>query len=211
MQLTKYEHSALDLHEGDDRLIIDPGNLTTPITDASHVVAIVVTHQHPDHVVPEQVFRILERAPDARIFGAPGVADVLPDYQVTTVQPGDEHEVGGFRLRWAGGEHAIIHDSIPRIANCGVLVNDVLYHPGDSLWVPDFDVPVLGVPIGAPWLKIAEVMDWLLEVKPPRAFGIHEMGLSVAGRALVSPRAQWAVEQGGGEYFDLQPLDLLDL
>jgi L-ascorbate metabolism protein UlaG (beta-lactamase superfamily) len=73
------------------------------------------------------------------------------------------------------------------------------------------EVDVLAAPAGAPWMKVAETMDYVLAVKPKRAFPIHEMVLSRAGKDLSNSRLAWATEQGGGEFFPLEPGDTLDL
>ncbi|QJU54094.1 MBL fold metallo-hydrolase [Herbiconiux sp. KACC 21604] len=212
MRLTKFEHAALLLEQSGKKLFVDPGSFTTPITDAANTVAVVITHEHPDHWTPDQLRRILEASPDAVVFGPEGVVRAASDFAVTRVDPGDSVEVGPYSLRFFGGRHAVIHSSIPVIDNVGVLVNDTLYYPGDSWAVPEeVEVDTLAVPAGAPWMKIAEAMDYVLEVKPKRAFGTHEMVLSVAGKSMAADRLGWAAAQGGGEFFNLQPGDSLDL
>jgi L-ascorbate metabolism protein UlaG (beta-lactamase superfamily) len=211
MRLTKLEHAALVVEDSGDRLYIDPGKFTTPITESSGAVAVVVTHRHDDHWTPEQLRRIVEANPGVRIFGPAGVAAAASEFPVETVAAGDEVEVGPFRLRFFGGKHAQIHPSIPIIDNVGVLVNDALYYAGDSFAVPEgVEVAVLAAPAGAPWMKIAEAMDYVQAVAPRRAFPTHEMVLSQAGKALSNARLAWATEQGGGEYLPLQPGDSID-
>ncbi|MFD4420338.1 MBL fold metallo-hydrolase [Agromyces sp. NPDC058484] len=211
MRLTKLEHAALVIEDSANKLYIDPGKFTTPITESSGAVAVVVTHQHDDHWTPEQLRRIVEANPDVRIFGAAGVAAAASDFAVQAVAAGDEIDVGTFRLRFFGGKHAQIHPSIPIIDNVGVLVNDALYYAGDSFAVPqDVAVDVLAAPAAAPWMKISEAMDYVMAVAPRRAFPTHEMLLSQAGKALSNARLAWATEQGGGEYLPLEPGDTLD-
>ena len=210
MRLTKLEHAALVVEDSGDKLYVDPGKFTTPITESSGTVAVVITHQHDDHWTPEQLTRIREANPDVRIFGPAGVATAAADFPVETVQSGDVVEVGPFRLRFFGGRHAVIHPSIPVIDNLGVLVNDALYYAGDSFTVPGVPVEVLAAPAGAPWMKISEAMDYVVEVAPRRTFPAHEMVLSRAGKALSNARLAWATEQGGGEYVTLEPGDTLD-
>ena len=110
-----------------------------------------------------------------------------------------------FTLQFFGGRHNVIHASIPVVDNLGVLVNDELFHPGDSYTVPDVPVETLAAPVGAPWLKIGEAMDYVLAVGAGRVFPIHEMTLSVAGFGLHSPRLERATTERGGEYFVLAP------
>jgi L-ascorbate metabolism protein UlaG (beta-lactamase superfamily) len=212
MRLTKFEHAALLLEQSGKKLFIDPGSFTTPITEATNTVAVVITHEHADHWTPDQLRRILDTSPDATIYGPEGVVKAATDFAITRVDPGDSVEAGPFSLRFFGGRHAVIHSSIPVVDNVGVLVNDELYYPGDSFAVPEgVEVDMLAVPAGAPWLKIGEAIDFVLAVKPKRSFGTHEMVLSVAGKAMAGDRIKWATEQGGGEYFGLEPGDSLDL
>ncbi|PWC04457.1 MBL fold metallo-hydrolase [Agromyces badenianii] len=210
MRLTKLEHAALVVDDSGDRLYVDPGKFTTPITESAGAIAVVITHQHDDHWTPEQLARIVEANPEVRILGPAGVALAAADFPVETVSAGDTVEVGPFRLRFFGGRHAVIHPSIPVIDNLGVLVNDALYYGGDSLILPDVTVDVLAAPVGAPWMKTSEAMDYVIGVAPRRAFPTHEMLLSRAGKDLFNTRLKWATEQGGGEYLPLEPGDTLD-
>jgi len=212
MRLTKFEHAAFLLEQDGIKLFVDPGSFTAPIADTTNTVAVVITHLHPDHWTPEHLDRILAASPDAMLYGPAGVAAAATDYDITVVAPGDTVEAGPFTLRFFGGSHAVIHSSIPQIDNVGVLVNDAVYYPGDSFAVPEgVDVDVLAAPAGAPWMKIAEAIDYVLAVAPKRAFGTHEMVLSGAGQNMAHGRLQWATEQGGGTYFPLAPLETLEV
>ena len=210
MRITKYEHAALLLTVGDENLVIDPGSFLTP-PEFSDVVAVVITHEHADHWTPEQLRRILDKNPDAQIIGPQGVADAAGEFEVEVVKAGDTVQAGPFALEFFGGEHAVIHESLPGIDNLGVLVNDELYYAGDSYTVPGVEVGTLAAPVGAPWLKIGDAMDYVLAVKPKRAFYTHDMTLSVAGKSMGSARLAWATEQNGGTFTELQPGETLDV
>jgi L-ascorbate metabolism protein UlaG (beta-lactamase superfamily) len=210
VRITKYEHATLQVGVGDDTLVIDPGSfLSHP--DFTDVVAVVITHEHADHWTTEQVRRILDKNPDARVIGPQGVADAATELPVEVVAAGDVVEAGPFTLEFFGGRHAVIHESIPVIDNVGVLVNDELYYAGDSYTLPEVEVGTLAAPVGAPWLKIGEAMDYVLAVKPKRAFYVHDMTLSVAGKQMGAARLAWATEQGGGTFTELQPGETLDV
>lgn len=210
MRITKYEHACLLLTVGNENVVVDPGMFLTPphFTD---VVAIVITHEHYDHWTADQLRRTLDRNPDAKIFGPQGVADAASDFEVQVVAAGETLEVGAFKLEFFGGKHAIIHSSIPVIDNLGVLVNDELYYPGDSFTEPGVSVGTLAAPIGAPWLKIGDLMDFVLAVKPSRSFYVHDMTLSVAGKQMAAARLSWATEQAAGVFIELQPGETLDV
>lgn len=212
MRVTKHEHACLRVERDGSTLLIDPGSFTLPLIDVRGLAAIVITHEHPDHWTPQHLDRILKNFPGVPVYGPAGVAAAAAGYDVITVAPGDTIEVEPFRLAFFGGEHAVIHESIPGIDNVGVLVDDEFYYPGDSYAVPaGADVRLLAAPVGAPWLKIGEAMDFVLAVAPRRAFGTHDMTLSRAGLDMGRARLQWAVEQGGGEFVALEPGEGVDL
>jgi L-ascorbate metabolism protein UlaG (beta-lactamase superfamily) len=211
VRITKYEHACLVLTVADESIVLDPGSFFTPL-EFPNVVAIVITHEHADHWTPEHLRRILEKNQDARIIAPQGVATAAGDeFEVEVVAAGDVVQAGAFKLEFFGGDHEVIHASIPGIDNLGVLVNDEFYYAGDSYAVPGVEVGTLAAPIGAPWLKIGDAMDYVLAVKPKRAFYTHDMTLSVAGKQLGVARLTWATEQGGGTFTELQPGETLDV
>lgn len=212
MRINKFEHSAFTVEEGRHTLVVDPGSLTTPITGVYGVQAIVITHEHADHWTPAQLQRLLEANPSARLFGPAGVAAAASEFAVETVAAGDTVDVGAFHLRFFGGQHAVIHLSIPIVDNLGVLINDVIYTPGDSLTVPDgVAVDTLAVPASAPWVKMSEIMDFVTEVAPKRAFPTHDGLLSAAGLGLSNDRIKAVTTAAGGEYYPLIAGESLDV
>jgi len=212
MRVTKHHHAALSVHEFGKSLVIDPGSFTDPLLDLGDVVAVVLTHEHPDHWTPDHLDRLLKLSPDVPIYAPEGVAKAAAGYDITIVAPGDTVTVEPFTLRFFGGTHAVIHETIPVVDNVGVLVNGELYYPGDSFAVPrGVDVKLLAAPLGAPWLKVGEAMDFVLAVGPRQAFGTHDMTLSVIGRTMHRARLRWATEKGGGEFLELEPGDSVDL
>lgn len=212
MRVTKHEHATLRVTEGKKSLLIDPGAFTTPLDELGSVIAVVLTHEHPDHWTPEQLERIQKGAPGVPIYGTEGVAKAAAGFDIIVVSPGDTVSIEPFELRFFGGTHEVIHKSLPNIDNVGVLVNDALYYPGDSYAVPKHvDVKVLAAPLGAPWLKIGDAMDFVTAVAPEHAFGTHDMTLSVIGRDMHRARLKWATEQGGGEFHPLDPGESLDV
>jgi L-ascorbate metabolism protein UlaG (beta-lactamase superfamily) len=212
MRVTKFEHATLTLLEAGRTVVVDPGSLTTPLADLEELVGIVITHEHPDHWTPDHLDRLLKAYPGTPIYAREGVARAAAGYDVTVVRPGDTLELDPFRLEFFGGRHAVIHESIPVIDNVGVLVNDDFYYPGDSYALPSGrSVRLLAAPLGAPWLKIGDAMDFVLAVAPRQAFGTHDMTLSRIGKDMARARLQWATEQDGGEFLLLDPGESTDI
>jgi L-ascorbate metabolism protein UlaG (beta-lactamase superfamily) len=186
MRLTKYSHSCVRL-AGDGVLVIDPGGFSER-TALDGVDAVLITHEHADHLDLDALTEALAGRPEVRIFTHPEVVPKLGDLAsvTTTVDAGDDFTAAGFGVRAYGGRHALIHPDIPSVANLGYLVDGTVYHPGDSFDVPaDATVETLFVPVSAPWLKAAESIEFVRAVKPRRAFALHDALLNDNGFGLV--------------------------
>jgi L-ascorbate metabolism protein UlaG (beta-lactamase superfamily) len=205
MQITKYEHACLVLENDGKKVVLDPGAYTRPLDGLENVVAIVITHMHDDHCNEQQIDRILSSSPGAKIYGTDEVCKRLNDYPTTPVHHGDFYREGGFSLEFFGDMHAEIHRSIPLLQNCGVMINESLYYPGDSYTRPDRAVEILACPTSAPWLKISDVMDFVAEIKPKHCFPTHNVHLSDIGHELNNGRVKQVVEAGGGSFAYLKP------
>lgn len=57
-------------------------------------------------------------------------------------------------------------------------------HPGDALFIPDEEVDVLATPAAAPWMKIAEAVDYLRAVAPRHAVPIHQGIIAPEARGI---------------------------
>jgi len=184
MQLTKFKHACFTVTKDMQTIVVDPGVFSTDFIAPDNVVAIIITHQHPDHLDPTKIQSILERSPNATIYAHESASDHLQDVKISSVQAGDIVSSGPFTLAFYGGQHAIIDASIPPIANLGVMINDHLYYPGDSFVAPDEPVHTLALPIAAPWMKISEAMAFLAQIKPDMTFPTHDAILSQEGKEI---------------------------
>lgn len=200
MQLTKYDHACFTLEKDGQLLVVDPGEWSSDFISPSNVTAIVITHDHGDHFDHEQIAAIIDENPEAIVIGPETVTSQIEVFQTKTVRAGDSLEVGPFRLAFFGGTHAAIHPSIPSTANLGVLVNDLLYYPGDSLVLPGKPVDTLALPVAAPWLKISEAMDFLTQIHPRLAFPTHDAILSNIGKELIDGRLNATASEIGSTY-----------
>jgi hypothetical protein len=54
-------------------------------------------------------------------------------------------------------------------------------------------------------------MDFVLAVKPKRAFYSHDMTLSTAGKKMHADRLEWATQQNGGTFTALDVGESLDV
>jgi L-ascorbate metabolism protein UlaG (beta-lactamase superfamily) len=186
MRLTKYSHACIRL-ERDGVLVIDPGGYSERVA-LDGVDAVLITHEHGDHLDLDALTEALARRPAVRIFTHPEVVAKLGDLSsvATEVNSGDDFTAAGFGVRVYGGWHALIHPDIPRVPNLGFVIDEAVYHPGDSFDIPaDVQIDTLFVPISAPWLKAAESIDFIRAVKPRRAYALHDGIINELGAGLV--------------------------
>jgi L-ascorbate metabolism protein UlaG (beta-lactamase superfamily) len=213
MQLTKFSHSCVRLDDGDRSLVLDPGVFSEVEQALDGAGGVLITHEHPDHLDADRVRAAAARDPRLRIWAPASVASSLGDLgeQVVAVGPGESFSPVGFAVRTFGGQHAVIHPTIPVIANVAYLVEDAVYHPGDSLIVPPVPVQVLLAPIHAPWSKTAEVIDFVVSVRAARAFQIHDALLNDTGIGFVEGHVSRIGAEHGSEYRHLKPTESVDV
>ncbi len=136
MEVTHFGHSCVLLDTGAARLLIDPGNFSTDFEDVTGLDAVLVTHQHPDHLDPERLPALLRANPDARLIVDSGTAGQLGRRGSRDRRAGRRPlKVAGARVEVLGGQHAVIHPDIPVIPNNAYLVDGTHLHPGDALTV----------------------------------------------------------------------------
>jgi L-ascorbate metabolism protein UlaG (beta-lactamase superfamily) len=207
VRLTKYGHACVRLDLAGGSVVLDPGAYS-PDVDLSGVADVLVTHEHADHL---DVDRLVPLVRDGlRLHTDTDVAARLAadhDVEAHAVGPGDTFTVAGVEVQVVGGEHAEIVDGLPGCANLGFVLAGV-YHPGDSVHVPDVAVETLLVPVSGPWLKLREALDLVRTVAPDRAFPVHDAMLSELGNAGVD---RWMVQEGGTDYRRLAPGESTEL
>ena len=209
MRITKYEHACLVIENNGQNLIIDPGNISDDFIVPKNVVGVVLTHEHPDHIDPEKMKNILPDNPEAVVVSHAGIINTNNWPHTQVVAAGDTFELGPFNLKFYGGKHELIHKKLPIVDNLGVMINDTLYYPGDSYATPGVPVKVLAVPTSGPWLKIGDVVDFVLGVHPEMAFSTHDAHSSEKNKALVDFMLPRLVGDEGITYMRLSgPLEV---
>lgn len=210
MRLTKYSHACVRIEHDGAVLVIDPGGLSEP-ESVDGVDAVLITHEHADHLDTGRLVDALAKRPSIEVYTHPDVAEQLTELSgvVHQVVPGDDFTAAGFSVRTYGGLHALIHPDVPRVANLAFLIEGQggsgnVYHPGDSFDVPtDAEVETLFVPVSGPWMKGAEAVEFVRQIRPGRAYALHDGLLNEAGHGLMTGLMQ---RLSGTRYARLRPV-----
>lgn len=208
MQLTHLGHAGLLVEAADRRILIDPG-VFSRLDAIGDVNAVIVTHQHPDHLDPNALRGVLERSPDAAVYADPQSAKLLAAEGISateTVQ-GQNFTVGEVEVSPVGRQHAVNSEYVERVDNVGVVLRapgePSLFHPGDALDAEPGEVDFLGVPLNAPWCAVKETLEFVRRIKPRAVVPIHDSLLSEAGRGAYLMHVQNFGLDGGVEVRDL--------
>ncbi len=200
MLLTKFTHACIRLEQDGRVLVLDPGIFSESAAALEGADAVLITHEHADHYDPAALTQALADLSELTIYAPASVVRDLHSHapeqsaRVVEAAPGDSFAVAGFAVQCFGGQHAVIHPTMAAVANVGYLIDDV-YHPGDALIVPHgVSVGTLLVPVHAPWSKVSEVVDFVVSVRAPHAYQIHDGLLNEQGLAFTESH----IERIGG-------------
>jgi L-ascorbate metabolism protein UlaG (beta-lactamase superfamily) len=179
VQIVHFGQSCVLVESGTARLLVDPGVYSAGFDELTGLDAILVTHQHPDHLDLHRLPALLAANPGAELVVDSGSAAQLTGAGIShrVVSPGARLELAGTTVDVIGGDHGVIHPDIPVVPNNGYLIDGdagTVLHPGDSFALPGRDVDVLLLPTAAPWLKVSEAVDYLRAIAPSLAVPIHQ-------------------------------------
>jgi L-ascorbate metabolism protein UlaG (beta-lactamase superfamily) len=190
VKITHLGHACVLVESGGTRILIDPGAFTQGFEELTGLDAVLVTHQHADHLDVERLPLLLEANDGAQLLTEGESAAELEKAGIDA-QPlhvGAAITIGSVLVTGVGGVHAEIDPAIPRIGNVGVLLSGdgepTFFHPGDSYETTPEGVDVLGVPLNAPWAKLSETVRFARAVGAGRMFPIHDSLLVPAGRGM---------------------------
>ncbi|WGL52940.1 MBL fold metallo-hydrolase [Nocardioides sp. BP30] len=203
MRITKFGHACVRIEHEGTVIVLDPGVFTDrEALDGAD--AILITHEHPDHYLPDHLASV-----DAPVWTIDAVAAKIREdapevfERTTVVAPGESFQTGGVPVSAVGELHAVIHPELPRFHNSGYLFTlgeQTVFHPGDALLAPPADVDVLLAPASAPWARSSELVDFMREVKAPVNIAIHDRIYSAAGHQVFDGLAATFLTPQGQEF-----------
>lgn len=184
MKITKLGHCCILIEHKDKRILTDPGSYSDAQNDVTGLDLILITHEHPDHLHVESLQTVLRNNPNAKIVTNSSVGKILSENGISFVVLEDTQvqTIDSIVLEGFGSEHEEIYEQFGLVQNTGYFIDNILFYPGDAFTNPQKEIPVLALPIVAPWTTFKTSMEYALEVKPKVAFPVHD-GMLVDGRA----------------------------
>lgn len=207
MKITKYQHACLVIEKDLTTVVVDPGSMTHDLIIPRALTAIIITHDHADHLDEKLVGQILNQHPKATVYGHESVTSRFINFQTVTVRPGQAYQIGNMTATFFGGNHAAITAGMALPPNYGFMLDD-FYYPGDSFTTPGQAIKILALPISAPWLKLSDCLEFLQAAAPAIAFPTHDAILSLEGKALIDRLVSAKANAIGCHYKRLDGLSL---
>lgn len=197
MKVTKLGHCCLIIDINGVRFLTDPGNYTTAQDSAERIDAIVISHEHTDHLHVESLKTVLQHNPDAIVITNASVGHILDKESIPYQKVANEEKfsIKGVEVSGHGLKHAPIYKDYEQVENTGYLFAEKLFYPGDAFYNPGFPIDILAFPISGPWCNISDALNYVINVKPRIAFPVHDgnlvraNGITVRLPALKLPEA----------------------
>ncbi len=179
MTIQKFLHSCLLVTVNGRKLLIDPGTFSfieekTSPEAIGPVDVILLTHEHPDHFFPDALRRLLALGP-ATIVTHPVLAEKVraAGFVCEVIADGAMAFFAGFEIMSFPAPHGAL--PIPTPSNVGFLINQKLFHPGDTLdFVLASPPDILALPVAGPWLTVKQAVDAATRLKPKTVIPIHD-------------------------------------
>ncbi|MDE2030864.1 MAG: MBL fold metallo-hydrolase [Patescibacteria group bacterium] len=180
MKIKKLGHCCLIVEPKDDiRIMTDPGSFSTTQTQEKDISAVVITHEHADHLHIDSLKKVLENNPNAIVITNTAVGKLLKEVDIPfiKVEEGESYDLDGIQISGFGNTHAEIYGDYGQVQNTGYMIDNLCY-PGDAFHMPNIDVDILALPVAGPWMRIKDAIDYGKKVKPRIAFPVHDAILS---------------------------------
>jgi len=190
MRITHLGHASVLVEAAGTRVLIDPGSFSDLWHELENLDAVLITHQHADHIDAEHTPELIEQNPQAVVHTADDVHHSLLLPRAEPIAAGQRLSIGGLEVETVGGDHAAIHADIPRVRNIGFVIRaegePTFFHPGAALDSAPSNIDVLALPIMGPWAAMKEHVDFVRALDVPKhSIPIHDELLSDRGRDLL--------------------------
>ena len=206
MRIIKFGHACILVVVKGLKVLVDPGAYTQ-VPEVAELDVILLTHEHQDHVLLSSVTTLIAAHPQVEIITHIGLNEVLKDVscKVTYVTHEERVTRKGIVIQSLGEAHACIHPELPQVQNTGFMIDEYLYYPGDSFFVPEQKVSVLALPVAAPWLRLEEAITYARAVGAKTVFPVHDGMLKDECLGPTRRIPTMLLEKDGITFVDMMP------
>jgi L-ascorbate metabolism protein UlaG (beta-lactamase superfamily) len=180
MKIKKLGHCCMVLEINGKRIMTDPSNSDYGGDSISEtgLSAILITHEHGDHLHIETLKEVLKNNPEAIVISNTSVGKLLTEAGIafTKVEDGEDYMLYDILIKGFGDKHAQIYEDYGQVQNTGYMINEFCY-PGDSFNMPPSKVDILALPVLGPWMKMKDAIDYAKELRPRIVFPVHDATL----------------------------------
>lgn len=176
MTIKKLGHCCLLIKHDNLTILTDPGTYSTAQDDVTGIDVVLITHEHVDHFHVESLKKVLAHNPDARVITNSGVGSKLDEAGIsyTPLEGRSTETVNNVLIEAFDHKHEEIFKEIGQVQNTGYFIGEKLFYPGDAFCNPEKEVDVLALPVAGPWCKTLAAIQYALELKPKKAFPVHD-------------------------------------
>jgi L-ascorbate metabolism protein UlaG (beta-lactamase superfamily) len=181
MKIKKIGHCCLVIDtEAGKRVVTDPGDYSTGQAEVTGVDLVLITHEHGDHLHVESLKAVLANSPQAKVVTNSGVGKILAAEGIAheVLEGVATGEFAGVPLEACDARHEEIFEEMGQVQNTGYFVAERFFFPGDAFKKPGKPVDILALPVAGPWCRIRDSIRYALEVRPKKAFPVHDAGLA---------------------------------
>lgn len=192
MKIKKYPQSHLVLEKGNTKIIIDPGVYTFQKGFDPKIFqgvdAYLITHQHQDHLDPENIKALVG---EAKIYGNFDVVGKLKSLGVEATEIVDREifEIGDFKIQAIDLPHGKTHQMPDMPPNTGYLIDPstsstaltinslrasgILFHPGDGVSLKGLSSPNFALPVAGPGVSFESALKFAKDLNAKTIIPIH--------------------------------------
>ncbi|MFA6251065.1 MAG: MBL fold metallo-hydrolase [Candidatus Paceibacterota bacterium] len=176
MKVKKLGHCCFVVEPKDGvRIMTDPGAFSVLQVEEKNINAILITHEHSDHLHIDSLKKVLGNNPNAIVITNTVVGKILDKEEIVyiKVEEGERYGVSGVNIIGFGNAHAEIYREYGVVQNTGYMIDNLCYG-GDSFNYPDTDVDILALPVAGPWMKMKDAIDYAKNIRPRICFPVHD-------------------------------------
>ena len=172
MKISKHIHSCLLIEDQGKVVLVDPGNYSydthaLDVNTLQRLDAIVITHEHADHMYIPWIKEILQKFPNTPIYTTASAKKLLEQEGLDNI-----HTKGNDYITMEPVPHEKIWFG-PAAENVLATLFGTFATPGDSHTFTT-KADIVALPVTAPWGSTTRAVELAMELQPKVIIPIHD-------------------------------------